>query len=360
MKPLTLTVNTPSRRYPIHIGRGLLTELAALTGIQARHAVIVTNDTLAPLYLERVRDAMGEKAAAVVLPDGERYKTMETCTELLDQLLAEKRGRDTVLVALGGGVIGDLTGFTAAVYQRGIDFVQIPTTLLAQVDSSVGGKTAVNRPLGKNMVGAFHQPVAVISDLDTLDTLPHRELLAGLAEVIKYGLLGDADFFDWIDTHLDALLARDAAALTEAIRRSCEHKARIVAADERESGVRALLNLGHTFGHAIEAHLQYRDWLHGEAVAAGMLMAADMSCREGALTATQRDRVARLLQRAGLPITLPENLSAERMAEFMRGDKKNKDGNIRLILLDRIGQARLRDDYDPALLEATLQHFCRT
>ncbi len=359
MKPIRLDVKTPSRAYPIHIGTDLLTERSLYpAGLTPENTLVVTNDVVAELYLDSLLSTLGDGTPSFVMPDGESHKTLETCTALLDDLLARHAGRDCTLIALGGGVVGDLTGFAAAIYQRGINFVQVPTTLLAQVDSSVGGKTAVNRPLGKNMVGAFHQPVAVISDLNTLKTLPQREFLAGLAEVIKYGLLGDAGFFDWLESNIDGLLERDPKLMTEAIYNSCAHKARIVSADEREGGVRALLNLGHTFGHAIEAHLQYTDWLHGEAVAAGMLMAADMSVRERWMDTHARDRIERLLQRAGLPTTLPAGLTAERMRGFMRGDKKNLGGHIRLVLMDGIGRARLRADYSTEALDATLRHFC--
>lgn len=360
ISPIRLDVATPSRSYPIHIGNGLLERAGELAPATSGPTVIVTNETIAPLYLDKLDTAIDGATHTFVMPDGERFKTMDTCMELVDLLLQHKLGRDATLIALGGGVVGDLTGFAASIYQRGIDFIQVPTTLLAQVDSSVGGKTAVNRPLGKNMVGAFHQPVTVIADLDTLSTLSPREFLAGLAEVIKYGLLGDADFFVWIEQHLDELLARDPLLLAEAVRRSCAHKARIVAADERESGVRALLNLGHTFGHAIEAHLQYRDWLHGEAVATGMLMAAHMSVESGTLDAPARDRIHALLERAGLPVALPADLSADRMHTFMQGDKKNRGGQIRLVLMDGIGRSRLRNDYRDADLQRTLEHFCRT
>lgn len=358
MPPIRLNVAAPSRHYPILIGSGLLGQAEHYPRLQPERTVIVSNETIAPLYLDGLRAALGD-ARSFIIPDGEQHKTLDTCARLLDFLLEARLGRDTTLVALGGGVVGDLTGFAASIYQRGIDFIQVPTTLLAQVDSSVGGKTAVNRPLGKNMVGAFHQPVAVIADLDTLSTLPQRELLAGLAEVFKYGLLGDADFFQWCEQQLPALLNRDASALATAVARSCEHKARIVAADERESGQRALLNLGHTFGHAIEAHLQYKDWLHGEAVACGMLMAADLSARLGWMPAAEVERIRLLLETAGLPIAPPPGLDPASMLRFMQGDKKNLAGQIRLILMDGIGQARLSADYPAEALQATLEAFCR-
>jgi len=359
MTPIRLDVQTPSRAYPIHIGTNLLTERSLYPStMKPRNTIVVTNDVVAELYLEPVLSTIGTGTRQFVIPDGESHKTLDTCGALLDEMLGHRLGRDSTLIALGGGVVGDLTGFAAAIYQRGINFVQVPTTLLAQVDSSVGGKTAVNRPLGKNMVGAFHQPLAVITDLSTLDTLPQRELLAGLAEVIKYGLLGDSGFFDWLETNLSGLLAREPDLLAEAVHISCAHKARIVAQDEREAGVRALLNLGHTFGHAIEAHLHYQGWLHGEAVATGMLMAADMSAREGRLSTAARDRIEDLLALAGLPIRPPADLDAARMLNFMRGDKKNLDGQIRLILMDGIGQACLSADYSTESLQATLNHFC--
>lgn len=355
---IRLDVETPSRSYPIHIGSKLIQRSGRLIPALDGPKVIVTNETIAPLYLDSLEEAIGGATHTFVMPDGERFKSIDTCMELVDVLLQNKLGRDSVLVALGGGVVGDLTGFAAAIYQRGINFIQVPTTLLAQVDSSVGGKTAVNRALGKNMVGAFHQPLAVIADLTTLTTLPPREYLAGMAEVIKYGLLGDADFFEWIEAHLTGLLDRDTDLMAEAVRRSCDHKARIVAADERESGVRALLNLGHTFGHAIEAHLEFEGWLHGEAVATGMLMAAHMSVESGTLDTASRERIHKLLERAGLPVKLPPGLDANRMRTFMQGDKKNRGGLIRLVLLDGIGHAELRDDYRDADLQRTLEHFC--
>lgn len=360
MNPIRLDVNTPSRNYPIHIGCGLLSRRDSYPAqLKPASTLVVSNTVVAGLYLDKTLSALGSGTQHFVIPDGEQYKSMDTCVELLDHMLGNKMGRDATLVALGGGVVGDLTGFAAAIYQRGINFVQVPTTLLAQVDSSVGGKTAVNRPLGKNMVGAFHQPIAVIADLDTLSTLPQREYLAGLAEVIKYGLLGDSEFFAWIEANLEGLLERDSALLTEAIHQSCAHKARIVAADEKEAGVRALLNLGHTFGHAIEGHLKYQGWLHGEAVAAGMLMAADMSAREGWISEADVDRIHRLLVAAGLPVRLPPDLDAHTMLEFMRGDKKNIGGQIRLVLMDKIGQARLTKNYSESALSDTLAHFCQ-
>ncbi|HUM92348.1 MAG TPA: 3-dehydroquinate synthase, partial [Candidatus Competibacter sp.] len=309
----TLYVELGDRRYPIYIGPGLLDRPDLLrTHVPGRQVLVVSNTTVAPLYLDRVRAALaGLRHEAVVLPDGEQYKTLETLDEIFTALLSHRLDRDCTLVALGGGVIGDMAGFAAACYQRGVHFIQIPTTLLAQVDSSVGGKTAVNHPLGKNMIGAFYQPRCVLADTDTLKTLPDRELSAGLAEVIKYGLIRDLPFLEWLEDHIEQLLARDAAALTEAIERSCRNKADIVAADERETGERALLNLGHTFGHAIETGMGYGEWLHGEAVAVGMNLATDLSARLGWLKGEQVERVRTLLARARLPLNAPEGLTAD-------------------------------------------------
>jgi 3-dehydroquinate synthase len=352
----TLHVALGERSYPIYIGAGLIGE----SGLYRPHlagsqVMIVSNETVAPLYLEPVLGALeGLRVARVVLPDGEAYKTQAVLDRIYDALLEQRFGRDCTLIALGGGVVGDMAGFAAACYQRGVDFIQVPTTLLAQVDSSVGGKTGINHPLGKNMIGAFHQPRAVIIDTATLDTLPDRELSAGLAEVIKYGLIGDPAFFDWIDARMADLRGRDPAALAEAIRRSCEAKARVVAADERESGSRALLNLGHTFGHAIETGAGYGNWLHGEAVGAGMCMAADLSTRLGWLDADALDRVRRVVAAAGLPTAPPEGLSAERFLELMAVDKKVLEGRLRLVLLRAIGEAVVTGDFDAGALAATL------
>ena len=355
----TLQIDLGSRSYPITIGAGLLDEPAVLVGaIAARDVLIVTNETVGPLYLPRVlRSLAGKRAASLALPDGEQFKTLETLARVFDALVAHRMNRDACVVALGGGVVGDVAGFAAACYQRGIDYVQLPTTLLAQVDSAVGGKTGVNHPSGKNLLGAFHQPRAVVSDIATLATLPPRELRAGLAEVIKYGLVDDADFLGWIERHTDGLLALDAAALTHAIGRSCEIKARIVAADEREHGQRALLNLGHTFGHAIETATGYGQWLHGEAVAVGMLLAVDLSQRLGWLAAADLERVRRLLERLGLPRAAPP-IGAARALDLMAMDKKVLAGRIRLVLLRRIGQGVVSGDYPAEALEATLRaHF---
>jgi 3-dehydroquinate synthase len=353
----TLRVDLGERSYPIHIGPGLLdrAELVLPHLIQKR-AVIVTNTTVGPLYLERFSAALkgaGVQVDAVVLPDGEAYKNWETLNLIFDALLSRRAERKTTLMALGGGVIGDLTGFAAACYQRGMPFMQVPTTLLAQVDSSVGGKTGINHPLGKNMIGAFYQPRLVLADTDTLKTLPDRELSAGLAEVIKYGLIRDAAFFTWLEDHMDRLLARDTEALMYAIRRSCEHKAEVVAADEREAGQRALLNLGHTFGHAIEAGMGYGVWLHGEAVAAGTLLAADLSRRLGLISQADVERMAALFRRAGLPTVAPD-LGVATYLAHMGVDKKVEAGQIRLVLFKRLGEAFVSGDYDPAALTATL------
>ena len=357
----TVTVDLGPRSYSIHIGSGLLAESSLWTPhLGNGQVMLVTNTVLAPRYLAPLHAALGDRRAdTLILPDGETTKTLATAERIWDALLAARCGRDATLIALGGGVIGDLTGFAAACYQRGIDFIQMPTTLLAQVDSSVGGKTGVNHLRGKNMIGAFHQPRCVIADLDTLRTLPKRELRAGLAEVIKYGLIADAPFFDWLETNLDALLNRDPRALTHAIAVSCRTKAAIVAADERESGVRALLNLGHTFGHAIETGMGYGAWLHGEAVATGMLMAADLSARLGQLAPGEVDRVQTLLTRAGLPVQAPASLNAGRFLELMAVDKKVQAGQLRLVLLRGIGQGELRADVDSRPLRALLEQFPR-
>jgi 3-dehydroquinate synthase len=356
----TLQVELGERSYPIYIGRGLLARPELLTGhIAGSRVAIVTNETIAPLYLEPVRSAVGDyDPVTVVLPDGEQYKNLEYLGRIFDHLLESRCDRKTTLIALGGGVIGDMTGFAAACYQRGVPFIQIPTTLLAQVDSSVGGKTGVNHPLGKNMIGAFYQPRCVIIDTDTLSTLPDRELSAGLAEVIKYGVLGDIEFLAWLEQNLAALRARDPEALAYAIERSCQIKADVVAADERESGQRALLNLGHTFGHAIETGLGYGQWLHGEAIAAGMVMAADLSRRMGWLTQADVERVEGLLRAAHLPVRAPDSLSVEDFLEHMAVDKKVLDGRWRLVLLSSLGSAFVTDEFDHEVLRQTIES-CR-
>ncbi len=346
----SITVELGERSYPIVIGSGLLGggfDLAAHVG--GPDCLVVTNATVEPLYLEAlVADLQGRQVNAISLPDGEAYKTLETVEDILDTLVEHGANRDTTLVALGGGVVGDITGFAAACYMRGVDFVQVPTTLLAQVDSSVGGKTGVNHASGKNLIGAFHQPRAVLIDTDTLDTLPDREFRAGLAEVIKYGAIVDADFFAWLEGNIDALLAREAPALAIAIRRSCELKAEIVAEDERESGRRAILNFGHTFGHAIERCQGYGEWLHGEAVAAGMVMAAQLG--GGAAAA----RIEALLERSGLPIRPPELAPADLLAA-MGMDKKVQGKRLRFVLLRELGDAFVTSDYDAARLDALLE-----
>ncbi|UCC55818.1 MAG: 3-dehydroquinate synthase [Gammaproteobacteria bacterium] len=352
----TLTVDLGIRSYPIHIGQQLLQQPELVTDhIRGRQVMVVSNETVAPLYLDKVLELLdGFDVATVIIPDGEQYKTLDTLNTIFDALLEKRFNRTCTLVALGGGVVGDITGFAAACYQRGVAFVQLPTTLLAQVDSSVGGKTGVNHALGKNMIGAFHQPGCVLIDTDTLDTLDDRQLAAGLAEVIKYGLIRDAGFFNWLEEHMDWLKERDKEALAYAIEHSCRIKAEIVAADERESGQRALLNLGHTFGHAIETGTGYGTWLHGEAVATGMLMAADLSARHGWLATADVERIATLLQQAGLPIHPPEEMDADQFIRLMAVDKKVIDSGLRLVLLKSIGDALVTGDFEARLLQETL------
>lgn len=353
----TLTVDLGERSYPIHIGEGVLDRADLLQkNLASRQVAIVSNETVAPLYLARLQQALqGCSITSVILPDGERYKNWETLQLIFDGLLQARHDRKTTVIALGGGVIGDMAGFAAACYQRGVDFIQVPTTLLSQVDSSVGGKTGINHPLGKNMIGAFYQPQAVLIDTTVLRTLPARELSAGLAEVIKYGLICDLSFLDWLETRMDDLRALDGEALGEAIRRSCAAKARVVGADERESGLRAILNLGHTFGHAIETHMGYGEWLHGEAVAAGTVMALEMSCRLGWISAAERDRGMRLLRSAGLPIVPPLQMSADDFLQHMAVDKKVLAGRLRLVLLRGVGEAVITDEFPRDVLEATLR-----
>jgi 3-dehydroquinate synthase len=354
-----VTIDLGERSYPILIGPGLVDDVGVLAeALPGRDVMVVTNDVVAPLYLERLlRGLRGRRVESMSLPDGERHKTLETASRILDALVVARMNRDACVVALGGGVVGDVAGFAAACYQRGVDFVQVPTTLLAQVDSSVGGKTGVNHPGGKNLIGAFHQPRAVISDTSTLRTLPTRELRAGFAEVVKYGLVADAAFLAWLEANVSALLALEPEAIAHAVRRSCEIKAVIVAADEREHGARALLNLGHTFGHAIETAAGYGEWLHGEAVGVGMLMAADLSSRLGWIGRPEVERVRGLLQRAGLPAVAPA-IGAQRALELMGMDKKVLAGRIRLVLLSRVGQGVVSSDYPPQILHETLvSHF---
>ncbi len=358
----SLKVSLGERSYPIHIGRGLLDRGDLIVPhLKKPRVAIVTNDVVAPLYLDRLRttlDAVGVASSAVILPDGEVHKDWATLNRVYDALLSERCERSTTLVALGGGVIGDMGGFAAATYQRGMPFIQIPTTLLSQVDSSVGGKTAINHPLGKNMIGAFYQPRLVLADIDTLDTLPDRELAAGLAEVIKYGLIRDGEFFDWLEGSIERLGARDTDALAFAIERSCANKAEVVAADETEQGERALLNLGHTFGHAIEAGMGYGQWLHGEAVAAGAMMAAELSRRLGWIGADQVARIREIHQRARLPVTGPA-LPVDRYLDLMAGDKKVEGGQLRLVLLRAIGKAVMVGDVGRDEIAATIASCTR-
>ncbi|MBI3347587.1 MAG: 3-dehydroquinate synthase [Burkholderiales bacterium] len=356
----TVRIHLPDdRNYEIRIGSGLLDAAQSWQGLpKAAAAVIVSNDTVAPLYAQRLREhllAVYARVDLVVLPDGEQHKGWDSLNRICDHLLGQALDRKTVLFALGGGVIGDMTGFAAAIYMRGVPFVQVPTTLLAQVDSSVGGKTAINHPLGKNMLGAFYQPERVIADLDTLDSLPDRELRAGLAEVIKYGPIADAGFLCWIEDNLDALLARDKTVLAYAVRRSCEIKADVVGQDEREQGLRAILNFGHTIGHAIEAGLGYGEWLHGEAVACGMVLAADLSQRMGLMPADFVARLRALIERAGLPVQ-PPRLGADRYLQLMRVDKKAESGAIRFVLIEALGKAGLHGVPDERIVQTLTAH----
>lgn len=356
---VTVPIALGDRSYDIRIGDGLLDDPASWQGLpRAAVAAIVTNTTVAPLYAQRLAAALAPHYGRVLqieLPDGEAHKDWQTLDQIFSALLAASADRKTMLFALGGGVVGDMTGFAAASYMRGVPFVQVPTTLLAQVDSSVGGKTAINHPLGKNMIGAFYQPLRVLCDLAVLDTLPERELSAGLAEIIKYGPIADADFLGWIEDHLDALLARDRAAMAHAVRRSCEIKAWVVGQDEREGGLRAILNFGHTFGHAIEAGLGYGEWLHGEGVGCGMVMASDLSVRLGLMPPAFLDRMQRLVERARLPVRGPA-LGAERYLELMRVDKKAEGGEIRFVLIEQLGRAVMRAAPDALVRETLAAH----
>ena len=358
----TVNVDLGERSYPIYIGEKLLGEEALLAeGIHANQVMVVTNETIAPLYLDALLSALSSfQVETVILPDGERYKTLATTTAIFDALIDHRFNRSATLIALGGGVVGDIVGFAAACYQRGIHFLQIPTTLLAQVDSSVGGKTGVNHPHGKNMIGAFYQPQCVIADTEVLTTLDDRQLRAGFAEVIKYGLIRDAPFFDWLEKNSAALLRRDPEALAYTIERCCINKAEVVSEDEREAGVRATLNLGHTFGHAIETATDYSDYLHGEAVAIGICQAADLSCRVGRLSDRDRERIITLLQRFELPVAPPAAISKERYLEIMAIDKKNVNGTIALILLNEIGRATLPMQVAQDALEETLNEYGRS
>lgn len=352
----TLSVDLGDRSYPIMIGAGLLSKPELLRPyIAGRQVAVVSNETVAPLYLQQLLAALeGYQVRSIILPDGEAYKNFETLQLIFDGLLEARHDRKTTLIALGGGVIGDMTGFAAACYQRGVDFIQVPTTLLSQVDSSVGGKTGINHPLGKNMIGAFYQPKAVLIDIDTLRTLPAREVSAGLAEVIKYGLICDEPFLLWLEQNMAGLLDLNAERLTEAIERSCAAKAKVVAADEREGGIRAILNLGHTFGHAIETEQGYGNWLHGEAVAAGTVMALQMSYLLGWIDAAARDRAVHLLKAARLPVVPPAEMSAADFAKHMAVDKKVQDGKLRLVLLKALGEAVVSSDFTRQALDQTL------
>ena len=361
LAPIQLHVDLGERSYPILIGQSLLSNGDLFKPhIAGKRVAIVTNTTVGPLYLERLVQTLGglgKQVTTVVLPDGEEEKNWASLMRIFDVLLGEKCDRKTTLVALGGGVIGDMTGFAAATFMRGVPFIQVPTTLLAQVDSSVGGKTGINHPLGKNMIGAFYQPQAVIADTSTLDTLPPRELAAGIAEVIKHGAIIDAAFFDWIEANMGKLVARDPAALAYAIQRSCEIKADVVRQDEREGGLRAILNFGHTFGHAIEAGLGYGEWLHGEAVGCGMVMAADLSQRLGYIDGETRGRITAVVRAAGLPTVAPD-LGADRWLELMEVDKKNEGGQIKFILLQPLGKAFI-STVPQEMLRATLDACVR-
>ena len=356
----TLHVELGERSYPIYIGRDLLSDPQLLgSHIAGSQVVVVSNETIAPLYLDRLLAVLGERSLVteVILPDGEQSKSMEVLTQIFDRVLQDRHSRATTMIALGGGVVGDITGFAAACYQRGVNFIQVPTTLLSQVDSSVGGKTAVNHPLGKNMIGAFYQPQAVLIDINTLHSLPAREFAAGLAEVIKYGLICDEPFYRWLREQMPKLLAREEAALAEAIERSCASKAAVVAVDEREGGLRAILNLGHTFGHAIETAQGYGKWLHGEAVATGMLMALELSARRGWIAPQEVDQFRDLLVSVNLPVLPPADMKPEQFLDLMGRDKKVIDGRLRLVLLSAMGEACIVDDVSEAELLALLGDF---
>eukprot|EP00904_Undaria_pinnatifida_P013521 jgi/Undpi1/929/HiC_scaffold_10.g04393.m1 len=361
----TVTVDLDDRSYPIYIGTGILDSGELLRRhVTSKKALVITNDKVGPLYLDKtvaILEAGGVEVETVVLPDGEEFKSLEILTKILDKALSARLDRKTTFVALGGGVIGDMVGFAAAIYQRGVKFVQVPTTLMAMVDSAVGGKTAVNHPLGKNMIGAFYQPQAVLADMDTLKTLPDRELASGIAEVVKYGLIKDGEFFEWQESCMEKMAARDEMVLAEAVERSCVNKAKVVAADEKEAGLRATLNLGHTFGHAVETGLGYGKLLHGEAVAIGMHMAADMSCRLGWIERGLVDRTVDLMVKAGLPVELPAGggMDMDKFLNAMAVDKKVADGELRLILLKGpLGGCLMTGDYDEATMRATIQDFC--
>lgn len=354
-----VNVDLGARAYIIYIGGGIRSKKHLFhESINSRQIMVVTNETIAPLYLSDIKDSLSDfNVSSLILADGEQHKNLQVVNYIITELLRLRFGRDSCLVALGGGVIGDIVGFTAACYQRGIDFINIPTTVLAQVDSSVGGKTGVNHPEGKNMIGAFHQPLAVIADTSTLSTLSKREVSAGIAEVIKYGLIRDTDFFVWIENNIDQVLAGDPQAMAYIVERSCWNKADIVAQDERESGIRAILNFGHTFAHAIETGLGYGTWLHGEAVSLGMLMASDLSYRLGWVPDDVVVRISELLHKSNLPVRLPKSLKPAKMRELMSVDKKTKNGQLFLILLEDIGKAVITNKFDENLLLETLHNF---
>ncbi len=350
-----LQVELADRSYPIVIGEGLISKAELLNKhIQGRQVCLVTNSVVAPLYMDALKKTLaGYQVDQVILPDGEQYKTLEVWATIFDALLSSRHNRTTTVIALGGGVVGDMAGYAAASYQRGVDFIQIPTTLLSMVDSSVGGKTGVNHPMGKNMIGAFYQPKMVMADISLLKTLPARELSAGLAEIIKYGLISDYDFFVWLENNIDKLMQGDVEALTYAVKRSCENKASVVGKDERETGLRAILNLGHTFGHAIETAQGYGNWLHGEAVAAGMVMAADLSYRRGAISEAELQRIIAILVKANLPVKSPANMTDDVFLSLMGVDKKVMDGRLRLVLLEAMGKAEITSSIDPQQLHQT-------
>lgn len=354
----TLSVDLGTRSYPIYIGEQLLDNKDLLAPhIKGNSAVIVSNTTIAPLYLEKVEHslkALNIRYDQVILKDGEQYKNQDSINQIIDCLLSNRHDRKTTLIALGGGVVGDITGFAAAIYQRGVNFIQIPTTLLSQVDSSVGGKTGINHPKGKNMVGAFYQPQCVLADISTFNTLPAREISAGLAEVIKYGLIYDENFHNWLEENITQLIDKNSEAMAKAVQRSCEIKAEVVAIDEKESGIRAILNLGHTFGHAIEAVMGYGNWLHGEAVSAGMVMACDMSERLGWIDNSVKQRTIKLLEAALLPTSAPKEISIEQYMDAMAIDKKVSNGTINFVLLKALGKAIITSEYSPEQLEQTL------
>jgi len=354
-----LNVALGERSYPIFIGSNLLDQPQLITDyIQGSSAVIVSNTTVAPLYLSRVETALNSRNIrydSVILEDGEQYKTLQAVEQIIDTLIENRHDRKTTLIALGGGVVGDITGFAAAIYQRGVNFIQLPTTLLSQVDSSVGGKTGVNHPQGKNMIGAFYQPQCVVIDTGTLETLPDRELSAGMAEVIKYGLIHDAEFFSWLESNIEALMQRNDELLSQAILVSCRTKADVVAIDEKESGIRAILNLGHTFGHAIESAMGYGNWLHGEAVATGMVMATDLSVRHQWISPEIKQRTIELLLKASLPVKSPDEMSSQQFMDYMAIDKKVDRGIIKFVLLEKLGKALVTDEYKTDLLQQTLK-----